>query len=46
MVVKKSFVVPILLTGLCFISAYLYLIIVGDTRRYNCAAVDREKGKN
>ncbi len=30
MVGKKSFVVPILLTGLCFISAYLYLIIVGE----------------
>jgi len=26
---KKSFLIPILLTGLCFISAYLYLIIVG-----------------
>lgn len=26
---KKSFVVPLLLTGLFFISAYLYLIIVG-----------------
>ncbi len=26
---KKSFVIPVLLTGLCFISAYLYLIIVG-----------------
>lgn len=26
---KKSFVVPLLLTGLFFISAYLYLIIAG-----------------
>ena len=26
---KKSFVIPALLTGLFFISAYLYLIIVG-----------------
>jgi len=26
---KKSFLIPVLLTGLCFISAYLYLIIVG-----------------
>ena len=26
---KKSFVLPVLLTGLFFISAYLYLIIVG-----------------
>lgn len=26
---KKPFVLPVLLTGLCFISAYLYLIIVG-----------------
>ena len=26
---KKPFVLPLLLTGLCFISAYLYLIIVG-----------------
>ncbi len=26
---KKSFVLPVLLTGLCFISAYLYLIIAG-----------------
>jgi hypothetical protein len=26
---KKSFVLPLLLTGFCFISAYLYLIIVG-----------------
>ncbi len=26
---KKSFVIPILLTGLFFISAYLYLIIAG-----------------
>ena len=26
---KKPFVTPVLLTGLCFISAYLYLIIVG-----------------
>ncbi len=26
---KKSFVLPLLLTGLCFVSAYLYLIIVG-----------------
>ncbi len=26
---KKPFVIPVLLTGLCFISAYLYLIIVG-----------------
>ena len=26
---KKSFILPILLTGLFFISAYLYLIIVG-----------------
>ncbi len=26
---KKSFVVPLLLTGLFFISAYLYLIVVG-----------------
>ncbi len=27
---KKSFVIPLLLTGLCFISAYLYLIIAGE----------------
>lgn len=26
---KKPVVIPVLLTGLCFISAYLYLIIVG-----------------
>ena len=26
---KKSFVLPLLLTGCCFISAYLYLIIAG-----------------
>jgi len=26
---KKPFVIPVLLTGFCFISAYLYLIIVG-----------------
>ena len=26
---KKSFVLPLLLTGLCFVSAYLYLIIAG-----------------
>ena len=26
---KKPFVIPVLLTGLCFISAYLYLIIAG-----------------
>lgn len=26
---KKSFTLPLLLTGFCFISAYLYLIIVG-----------------
>lgn len=26
---KKPFVLPVLLTGFCFISAYLYLIIVG-----------------
>ena len=26
---KKPFVLPLLLTGFCFISAYLYLIIVG-----------------
>ena len=26
---KKPFVIPVLLTGLCFISAYVYLIIVG-----------------
>ena len=26
---KKSIVVPALLTGLCFISAYLYLLIAG-----------------
>lgn len=26
---KKPFVVPLLLTGFCFISAYLYLIIAG-----------------
>ncbi len=26
---KKSFVLPLLLTGFCFISAYLYLIIAG-----------------
>jgi hypothetical protein len=26
---KKSFVVPLLLIGLFFISAYLYLIVVG-----------------
>ena len=27
---KKSFVIPVLLTGFFFISAYLYLIIVGE----------------
>lgn len=27
---KKPFVVPVLLTGLCFVSAYLYLIIAGE----------------
>lgn len=26
---RKSFVLPLLLTGFCFISAYLYLIIAG-----------------
>ena len=26
---KKPFVIPLLLTGRCFVSAYLYLIIVG-----------------
>lgn len=26
---KKSFTLPLLLTGFCFISAYLYLIVVG-----------------
>ncbi len=26
---KKPFVIPVLLTGLCFISAYVYLIIAG-----------------
>ncbi len=26
---KQSFVIPLLLTGSCFISAYVYLIIVG-----------------
>ncbi len=26
---KKSYVVPLLLTGFCFISAYVYLIIAG-----------------
>ncbi len=26
---KKSFVAPLLLTGLCFVSAYIYLIIAG-----------------
>lgn len=26
---KKPFVLPLLLTGFCFISAYLYLLIVG-----------------
>jgi hypothetical protein len=26
---KKPFVIPLLLTGLCFVSAYIYLIIVG-----------------
>ncbi len=26
---KKSVVLPVLFTGLCFISAYLYLIVVG-----------------
>ncbi len=26
---KKTFAIPLLLTGLCFVSAYLYLIIVG-----------------
>lgn len=26
---KKSFVLPLMLTGTCFISAYVYLIIVG-----------------
>ncbi len=27
---KKSFVIPLLLTGLCFVSAYIYLIIAGE----------------
>ena len=27
---KKSIVLPVLLTGLCFISAYLYLLIAGE----------------
>ncbi len=27
---KKPFVLPLLLTGCCFISAYLYLIIAGE----------------
>ncbi len=27
---KKPFVLPLLLTGFCFISAYLYLIIAGQ----------------
>jgi hypothetical protein len=27
---KKSIVIPVLLTGFFFISAYLYLIIVGE----------------
>lgn len=27
---KKSFALPLLLTGFCFVSAYLYLIIVGE----------------
>ena len=26
---KQTFLLPLMLTGLCFISAYLYLIIVG-----------------
>jgi len=26
---KKTFAIPLLLTGLCFVSAYVYLIIVG-----------------
>ncbi len=26
---KKPFVLPVMLTGFCFVSAYLYLIIVG-----------------
>ncbi len=26
---KKSFVLPLMLTGLCFVSAYVYLIIAG-----------------
>ncbi len=26
---KKSFILPVFLTGCCFISAYVYLIIVG-----------------
>ncbi len=26
---KKNFTIPLLLTGLCFVSAYLYLIIAG-----------------
>jgi hypothetical protein len=26
---KKPFVIPVLLTGLCFVSAYVYLIIAG-----------------
>lgn len=31
---KKSFVLPLLLTGLFFISAYLYLIIAGENIPY------------
>ena len=27
---KESFILPMMLTGLCFISAYLYLIVVGE----------------
>jgi uncharacterized membrane protein YfhO len=31
---KKSFVLPLLLTGLCFVSAYLYLIVAGKNIPY------------
>lgn len=27
---KKSFVLPLLLTGTCFVSAYVYLLIAGE----------------
>ena len=31
---KKSLVLPLLLTGLCFVSAYLYLIVAGKNIPY------------